>query len=141
VYRQLKIQKKTIAKTVQEYLSYDSKNRTAEILGKDLRENSGVQLSSERLQALVDLLEQPAAHPVVDACSGHSLEQFYPYPSFHHSAMVAREISATYGVVWATGTHTSTPVSLMAKGPNAQLFAGWHHIRQVGEKLLRVIAE
>jgi alkaline phosphatase len=141
VYQQLKAQKKTIAETVQEYLSLDASDRTAEALGKILHENIGVQLPSETLRALTELLAQPATDTGADSCSGHSLEQFYPYPNFHHSAMVARAISATYGVVWATGTHTSTPVALMAKGPQAERFAGWHHIREVGEKLLSVLAE
>ena len=141
VYRQLKAQKKTITETVQEFLAQDSKDRTPEGLGKSLHENIGVQLSSGTLRTLTELLERPAADAVTDPCSGHSLEQFYPYPNFHPSAMVAREIAATYGVVWATGTHTSTPVALMAKGPQGERFAGWHHIREVGEKLLTVLAE
>jgi alkaline phosphatase len=141
VYPQLKAQRKTIFKTVQEYLAQDAQDRTAESLGKSLKESIGVQLAREKLDALRELLEQPPADTSHEICGGHSLEQFYPYPTFHHSAMVAREISAQYGVVWATGTHTSTPVALMAKGPHAERFVGWHHIREVGEKLLSVLAE
>jgi alkaline phosphatase len=42
---------------------------------------------------------------------------FYVYPKRHRGALLARIVSTRMGLVWATGTHTSTPVLVFSAGP------------------------
>lgn len=54
---------------------------------------------------------------------------------------VARFIAKHQNVVWATGTHTSTPVTVVAYGPvsAASKFKGWHHSTEIGRIMLQAL--
>jgi len=66
----------------------------------------------------------------------HFDQGFYPYESLAKAARLGRAIGASAGVIWGTGTHTTTPVFVLAKGPGHERFAGWQHARDVGRTLL-----
>jgi alkaline phosphatase len=71
----------------------------------------------------------------------NTARDFYPYNKFVNVARVGRSVGAANGIVWATGTHTTTPVLVMAKGPGQERFVGWQHAREVGQKLLDLTRE
>jgi alkaline phosphatase len=63
---------------------------------------------------------------------------FYPNPQNRFSAALARELSTTLGIVWATGTHTSTPV--LAAWTRSEHFspAGFLSMEQLGAEILKL---
>lgn len=62
---------------------------------------------------------------------------FYPDSNNYLTALVARELSSQQGIVWGTGTHTSTPVGVYAVGaPHLTArFAGAYPQVEVGRRL------
>lgn len=46
---------------------------------------------------------------------------FFPYQSGNRMNLLAREVAESQQVVWATGTHTSTPVYVFVNGPREAL--------------------
>ncbi|MGJ0489418.1 alkaline phosphatase [Methylobacter sp.] len=59
---------------------------------------------------------------------------FFVYQQDNRENLLARAVAASQQVVWATGTHTSTPVYVFAQGPEASTkpFAGILHHTQIG---------
>jgi alkaline phosphatase len=59
---------------------------------------------------------------------------FFVYQQDNRENLLARAVAANQQVVWASGTHTSTPVYVFAQGPEAGMkpFAGILHHTQVG---------
>jgi len=63
-------------------------------------------------------------------------DEFYPYQKFSNiHALLALAVAGDQCVVWNTGTHTSTPVLVFAKGSARarQPFAGVIHHTQLGQ--------
>lgn len=71
------------------------------------------------------------------------LDAFHPYVEDRRPAALARALAEQTGVVWATGTHTHTPVPAIAYGPEraTRAFRGWMTQPDVGRALRRVVAE
>jgi hypothetical protein len=69
--------------------------------------------------ALVCSLTHPACEYVEPGSEvmsqPHGHDMFYPGPAF--AARLAHELAEQTRLVWATGTHTSQPVPIMAMGP------------------------
>lgn len=65
--------------------------------------------------------------------------RFYPSLKKRYAARIGRCIGAHQGVVWATGSHTSTPVVVAAAGPSASRVAGWHTAATIGRTLLTLL--
>lgn len=66
---------------------------------------------------------------------------FYPTPSDAQPAILARILSEKTGMVWGTGTHTTTPVLVIAVGPDAiaEQFDGLHTMQEIGQRMQRFI--
>ena len=64
-------------------------------------------------------------------------DAFYVYGKDDRSALLARAISRQQQIVWATGTHTATPVPVIVIGPKhaQQAFEGLHRNYWVGQKI------
>jgi len=59
---------------------------------------------------------------------------FY-YANRARAAVLGHELQNAENVVWATGTHTHTPVMVLAHGPGAETFGGLHHHTELGQLL------
>lgn len=59
----------------------------------------------------------------------HDFKEFYVYGNGIRAAILARKVAKEQMVVWSTGTHTNTPVPLMAWGPEdvTKKFSGLLH--------------
>jgi len=66
---------------------------------------------------------------------------FYPYPMNVPSAVLARELAVQSGVVWSSGTHSTTPVPVVGRGPGAEGFRGIHHHVDVARRLFAAVAD
>ena len=51
---------------------------------------------------------------------------FHPDPNHYRSGKLAGIFARQTGIVWATGTHTATPVPIMAVGPGSNAVRGLH---------------
>ena len=69
-----------------------------------------------------------------------SAPTFFPYISGNKSNKLAKLIAPQTGVVWATGTHTSTAVPLVAMGNRAIDFKTANTQVDVGKRLQSIIA-
>ncbi|MBF0445637.1 MAG: alkaline phosphatase, partial [Magnetococcales bacterium] len=66
---------------------------------------------------------------------------FYVYPKRHRGALLARITSARMGLVWATGTHTSTPVLVFSAGPKwaTKSFKKIMHHTQLAQSAIKAL--
>lgn len=73
----------------------------------------------------------------------HDFKEFYVYGDEIHYDLMGRALAADQNVVWATGTHTATPVPYVVWGAEQtrNLFTPLTHHRDIGEALKSIIAE
>ena len=66
---------------------------------------------------------------------------FYVFGDNLRMNLLARAVAADQNTVWGTGTHTSTPVVVIAVGPEsaARPFAGMMHATGVGQRMQRAL--
>jgi alkaline phosphatase len=71
----------------------------------------------------------------------HDFSEFFGGRDYARDALMGRAVAKQQGVVWASGSHTSTPVMVMASGPrhHTQCFNGLHTSTSVGKLLQRVL--
>lgn len=111
---------------------------TPEALRKQVNQYSGFTISLAEAQQVLE--HQPNSSRI----KGHKylsaetlpkiqdFKHFYVYGEDDRSALLARVLAKQQNVVWATGTHTHTPVPVYAFGPEAltkQYSKQFHHAR------------
>jgi alkaline phosphatase len=94
--------------------------------------------------AVVPNRMQVEGHPYLAGPSMPALcayDAFYPYGLAGFITAVARRQADRTHVVWSTGTHTHTPVAVVAWGPEAlvRAFGGLLHHVEVGQRLFGVL--
>ncbi|MCA9565571.1 MAG: alkaline phosphatase, partial [Myxococcales bacterium] len=124
-----------------------AEEQTPEVLRAIVEEVTGFTLTEE--QAVAILAREPnhyriEGHSYLDAEDWpevHDFEAFYPFSEDTRASLLARALGEQQSVTWSTGTHTSTPVELLALGPDSvtALFNGLMHHAEVGQTLLRIV--
>lgn len=73
----------------------------------------------------------------------HDFPAFYVYGEEIHLDLMGRELAEQQSVVWGTGTHTSTPVSVIGYGPKEALkpISGLMHHAELGAVMMDLITE
>jgi alkaline phosphatase len=116
VLGELLLQKAPLGTVGEWWEKLSSDERTSKALGKRLKETMGVALEDAALTRIM------ARAPNQLYREGHkdlgvkewtalcTYDPFHPNALNRFSTAVSRELASHYGVVWATGTHTSTPV-------------------------------
>jgi alkaline phosphatase len=66
--------------------------------------------------------------------------EFYIFGENSRMNLLGRAVAVQQNVVWGSGTHTSTPVVLVAKGPAASRFGGLHHSTEIGQRMLKLLS-
>lgn len=66
----------------------------------------------------------------------HDFEAFYVYGEAIRTDLIGRALSEEQGVVWGTGTHTATPVTVTVIGDKEPAIKGVVHHSDVGEYLM-----
>ena len=71
----------------------------------------------------------------------NDFKAFYVYGEEIRSDLIARAISEEQSIVWATGTHTDTPVAVIAYGPEKMTapFSSLTHHTEVGKLLIKAV--
>jgi len=112
IFEKMAKQKKSFLRMVM-----DSKGNPAD-LKRDVEDNSGFSLTEE--QAVYVLSKEPeAGYPPTKDYS-----ESYVYGTNNPVARMGRLLGKETNTAWAVGTHTHTPVMVIAKGPLAENFRG-----------------
>lgn len=69
----------------------------------------------------------------------HDFKAFYVYGDEVHLNLMGRALSKYQNVVWNTGTHTHTPVPVIARGPGQENFKGIQTQTQVGQSMRELL--
>ncbi len=112
IFERMARQNKSLFKMV-----LDSKGDPAS-LKKQLEQHSGFVISEEQAQMVL------AKDPSLGYPAPREFTEFYVYGSMNPVALLGRILGRELGTAWAVGTHTHTPVMIMAQGPMAERFRG-----------------
>jgi len=71
----------------------------------------------------------------------NDFKAFYVYGAEIRSDLIARAMSEEQNIVWATGTHTDTPVAVITYGPDAVTasFSSLTHHTEIGKRLIQAV--
>lgn len=138
-------QKKSFQNILLEFRSLPSDQQTSEQLMRLMNTYLPFKLTLEEARRI--LQSEPNRYYVKDhpylsekeepeVCD---FKEFYVYGSENRTALVARALAKQQQVVWGTGTHTSTPVSVFAFGPkkSIQAFDGLWHSTEIGNLMMQ----
>lgn len=129
----------TIADIFERYQRAHASVGDLQALQKALSKDTGTTLSLSELAVIVGRHDSGVTDTLSREKGIHFTRNFYPYANYSPVVSIARRLSAEQGVVWATGTHTTTPVNVLAIGPGAQQFQGWFSSKEIGIKLLQLV--
>lgn len=70
-------------------------------------------------------------------------KEFYVYADEVHLDLIGRKLAKNQNIVWGTGTHTHTPVQVVAWGADSVIkpFSSYLHHTKVGELAINAMAE
>jgi alkaline phosphatase len=112
IFEKMAQQKKSFQRMV-----IDSKGNPAD-LKREVEENSGFSLSEE--QAASVLAKDPkTGYPITK-----DYREFYVYGTNNPMTLMGRLFGKEMNTAWAVGTHTHTPVMVIANGPSGEKFRG-----------------
>ncbi len=109
-----------------------ARERTAERFMNSF--NSSVRFPINLHQARRIIGDEPGAcRDVAGTARIGGFDEFYTNSLDAQCALIARAIAGRQGVVWGSGTHTSTPVLVVAYGPHelTRAFRGVHHTTDI----------
>jgi alkaline phosphatase len=71
----------------------------------------------------------------------HDFKAFYVYGEEIRNDLIGRAMSEQQNIVWGTGTHTNTPVAVVAYGPKAESeeFSRLSHHTDIGKLLIKAV--
>lgn len=95
----------------------DSKGDPAS-LKREVEQNSAFTITEEQAAAVL------AKDPTLGYPAPKEYTHFYVYGAMNPAALLGRLFGRELGTAWAVGTHTHTPVMVMATGPKADAFRG-----------------
>lgn len=138
-------QRKTLTGISLMFNALPHNQKTPEQLRSLINENLEFKITLEQSQKILAGEEKPfynnKHHPSL--CFQtipiiHDFKAFYPLIFLNRQALIAREIADQQKVVWGTGTHTSTPVFVIAFGPESiqNTFDGLWHSTDIGRKMI-----
>jgi len=138
-------QKKSFERIFHEFANLSQERQTPATLMKLVNESLSFPITEDQAERILETepnLYRVENHPRLDVDEFPRIddfEEFYVYGEEGRTAILARLIAADQGVVWATGTHTATPVYVIAAGPSAYRFSGVHHSSEVGSLLQKLL--
>lgn len=126
---------------------FDKSNKKPQTLQKIVNENSEFDITLEQAIAILTIEEnhyhdpdnkylKRKTFPKVD-----DFEAFYVYGDGVRSDLIGRAMSEQQNIVWGTGTHTDTPVAVIAYGPDnvTAPFSQLSHHTDIGQLLIKTV--
>lgn len=112
IFASMASQRKSLFKRV-----LDSKGDPAS-LKREVEQHSAFTSTEEQAAAVL------AKDPALGYPAPREYTHFYVYGAMNPAALLGRFFGMELGAAWAVGTHTHTPVMVMATGPKADAFRG-----------------
>ncbi len=137
-------QKKSYGDMRAEYQALATAEQTAANLAKIISANNEFPITEAQAENILATTE----NPFYDANNKYmkyktlpkinDFQAFYVYQDEMQLDLMGRELAQQQNVVWGTGTHTSTPVGVIAWGPeeDARSFVRIGHHADVGQQLM-----
>ncbi len=124
-----------------------AKEQTADNLAKIVNDNSDFKITSKQAARVMQVGPNPyyvAGHPYMKLETVPVIDDFsafYVYGNEVHYNLLGRAMATDQNVVWGTGTHTTTPVTVMAhgKGDWTASFSRIQHHTDVGAALMNAL--
>ncbi len=138
-------QKKSFANIMADY---DSGDKTPESLLTLVNENSDFDITITQAEAILARENndyQVAGHKYLKDETFPKVKDFkafYVYGNEIRNDLIGRALGEQQNVVWGTGTHTNTPVAVIAYGPEhvAKQFSSMTHHVEVGQLAKKAVA-
>jgi len=129
------------------FYKVDKPLQSAEKLAEIINANNAFAITTEQAQKILATTKNPfyaADNPylsVKNIPKIHDFQAFYVYGKEVHSDLLGRELAQAQNVVWGTGTHTSTPVNVIAWGPEKDIrdLVKIGHHAELGQHMMKVI--
>jgi alkaline phosphatase len=131
------LQKQTapIRTVAEAFMKLEAKQRTAEKLREMTRSIANLPLDlSVASWITTSLSGETRPRSIFDAL----VTPYYPHSSAP-TALLGRALGSQLGIVWATGTHTSTPIFVFSTGPYSSSFQGVFQTHELGQRLKAVL--
>lgn len=147
VLDQIYNQKMNLYSLVFEFERLPAAQQTAAGLSALVKKHTGFVLTKKQAQAILQNEPNEFYQPghrylgLKEVPRFGAYDAFYPYPNNRRAALIARAIADQQNVVWGSGTHTSTPVLVVADGPRwaEKWFDGLHSAYYVGDSMIRAL--
>jgi len=144
---QLAAQKKSYYQIFQEFDALSKAERTPEKLKEIVNLVTSFQITTADAVAILTRemnRQHQADHKFLGSHTVPKVDdfsEFYVYGENSRMNLLGRKLAAQQNTVWATGTHTNTPVLLIAYGPApaTERFQGMLHSTDVGRKLIHLV--
>lgn len=141
----LYMQKKSFANILADY---DDSDKTPQALVNLVNENSEFDISVDQAEAILARENNEyhvKGHKYLNASTFpkvNDFKAFYVYGNEIRNDLLGRALGEQQNVVWGTGTHTSTPVAVIAFGPEAVTshFSSMTHHIEVGKLAKKAVA-
>ena len=128
---------------------FDKTDKTPESLLKIVNANSEFKIDLAQAKKILETEENKfydpdntylklKTFPKVD-----DFEAFYVYGQDIRGDLIGRELGQEQNIVWGTGTHTNTPVAVVAVGPKtfAEKFSRLSHHTDIGKLLIEAVEQ
>ncbi len=136
-------QKKSFIEIMGEFYQRPAKEQTPGALAEVVNNNSDFDITAEQAANVLAMGENRFRDPEHSYLKDKELpvvkdfSAFYVYGSEIQYNLLGREMAEEQNVVWGTGTHTTTPVVVIAYGNEeaAKAFNGFMHHTDIGQRL------
>ncbi|HDP80794.1 MAG TPA: alkaline phosphatase, partial [Spirochaetes bacterium] len=140
-------QKKSFEQILREFDALPANERTAENFRRIFNEAVSFPISRKQAEEILATVPNPRYDPGKKKFRDRTVPLIRDFADFHlggaenRANLMGRAIASRQGVVWATGTHTATPVLVIAWGPanTAALFAGAYHSTDLNRLMERAL--
>ncbi len=136
-------QKKSFIEIMGEFYQRPAKQQTPDVLAEVVNKNSDFDITARQAANILAMDENRFRDPEHSYLKDEQLpvvndfSAFYVYGSEIQYNLLGREMAEEQNVVWGTGTHTTTPVVVIAYGNEeaAKTFSGFMHHTDIGQRL------
>jgi alkaline phosphatase len=140
-------QKKSFPDIMDEFKTHDKAAQTPAKLAEIMNANNAFTTTAEQAARILADTANPYKTEGHSYLSAETLphikdfQAFYVYGDEIRFDLMGRELAEQQNVVWGTGTHTSTPVSVIAWGPDEDIrpLSQITHHSDVGQHMMKII--
>ncbi|MCX4029033.1 alkaline phosphatase [Spartinivicinus marinus] len=140
-------QQKSFSTMFAEFWALPKNQQDAKALVKIVNANSEFKITNAQAERILATAQNPYYQPDHKYLSLKQFPKvsdftaFYVYGDEVKLNLLGRELAEQQNVVWGTGTHTHTPVAVLAYGPESltKSFATIQHHTDIGQKLKSVL--